>query len=589
MPALFLTLLPALLAGVISFAVGGLVRRVALARDIVVAPRPDRWHQTPTPTYGGIGILLGTVAGAAIGGGLNGAAWPVLVAGAVLFVAGWIDDVRQMSALEKMVSSLAVAAFFVFSIRSASSATPLHAILTVLAILWFGGLVNAINLLDNMDGLATGVTAIGAAGLALTFGAELGPSLTATLVALMGALLGFLGWNRHPARMFMGNCGSLAIGGLIAGSATMAIARTGTTGGAAAALLILIVPVFDSSFVVLLRRLAGRSTTRGNIDHTSHRLVSAGFSDKTAVWLLYALGAIGALAGWLLETRSGTAPLAVAVAVGTLMIALWLARVPAYAGQDFKAFQSAPFAPLLTDLTFRWHAGEVLLDLILITSCYYAAYRVRFEGDPNMPVFLNSFARSLPAILGTQLAALYASGLYKRMWRTFGLHDVSTVVRAVGSGVILSVLVVTYLYKFEAFSRSVFVIYAVLLTAAIITTRSSFRVFGRMAARTAARTRVAIYGAGARGLLLARELEASEDAARIAVAFIDDDEGKQARRLVGVAIRGTGRDLDALLTKYAVQEVIISTPAIGADIEAHVRAVCGPRGIAVARLFYEIR
>ena len=63
MPALFLTLLPALLAGVISFAVGGLVRRVALARDIVVAPRPDRWHQTPTPTYGGIGVLLGTVGG----------------------------------------------------------------------------------------------------------------------------------------------------------------------------------------------------------------------------------------------------------------------------------------------------------------------------------------------------------------------------------------------------------------------------------------------------------------------------------------------------------------------------------------------
>jgi UDP-GlcNAc:undecaprenyl-phosphate GlcNAc-1-phosphate transferase len=440
-----------------------------------------------------------------------------------------------------------------------------------------------------MDGLATGVTAIGAAGVALTFASELGPSLTATLVALTGALLGFLGWNRHPARMFMGNCGSLAIGGLIAGSATMAIARTGTTGGAAAALLILIVPVFDSSFVVLLRRLAGRSTTRGNIDHTSHRLVSAGFSDKTAVWLLYGLGTVGALAGWMLQMRSGTAPLAVAVAVSTLMIGLWLARVPAYAGQDFKAFQSTPFAPLLTDLTFRWHAGEVLLDLILITSCYYAAYRVRFEGDPNMPVFLNSFARSLPAILGTQLAALYASGLYKRMWRTFGLHDVSTVVRAVGSGVILSVLVVTYLYKFEAFSRSVFVIYAVLLTAAIITTRSSFRVFGRMAARTAARTRVAIYGAGARGLLLARDLEASEDAARIAVAFIDDDEAKQARRLVGVAVRGTRRNLDVLLTKYAVQEVIISTPAIGADIEAQVRAVCAPHGIVVTRLFYEIR
>ena len=588
---MYSSVLAAVVAAIVSFAVGALVRRVALARGVVVAPRPDRWHQTPTPTYGGIGILAGAVAGAALAGGLAAPAWPVLIAAAVLFAAGWFDDLTQMSALAKMVSSLAVAAFFVFTIGSARTVTPMHAALVVLAILWVGGLINAINLLDNMDGLAAGVTAIAALGVAVTFAPVLGAPLVALLVALAGALAGFLGWNRHPARLFMGNCGSLAIGGIVAGAATIAMTRAASLTGVAAAVLILIVPVFDSSFVVLLRRLAGRSTTRGNIDHTSHRLVSAGFSDKTAVWLLYGLGIVGAGAGWLLQTRPGMVPIATAVAIGTLMVALWLARVPAYAGQDFQAFQNAPFAPLLTDLTFRWHAGEVLLDLVLITWCYYAAYRIRFEGDPNLPVFLESFARSLPVILGTQLAALYASGLYKRMWRTFGLHDVSTVVRAVGSGVVLSVLLVMYLYKtqFEAFSRSVFVIYAVLLTAAIIGTRSSFRVFGRMAARTGARRRVAIYGAGARGLLLARELQANEDEDRVPVAFIDDDESKQLRRLVGIAVRGTVGDLARLLDRYQVQEVIISTPAIGDELEARVRAVCAPRGIVVARLFYEIR
>jgi FlaA1/EpsC-like NDP-sugar epimerase len=280
---------------------------------------------------------------------------------------------------------------------------------------------------------------------------------------------------------------------------------------------------------------------------------------------------------------------AAAVGVTTLMVALWLARVPAYAGQDFQAFQNAPFAPLIADLTFRWHAGEVLLDLVLITSCYYAAYRIRFEGDADLPVFLTTFALSLPAILGTQLAALYASGLYKRVWRTFGLHDLSTVIRAVGSGVILSVLVVLYIYKFHAFSRSVFVIYAVLLTAAIVATRSSFRVFGRMAARTATRRRVAIYGAGARGQLLARELQANEDAVRTPVAFIDDDQSKVSRRVVGVAVRGTARDLEALVTKYRINEVLISTPAIGPEAEARVRELCAAKGVAVSRLFYEIR
>jgi UDP-GlcNAc:undecaprenyl-phosphate/decaprenyl-phosphate GlcNAc-1-phosphate transferase len=590
MTPLSLNLLAVAVAAAVSFTVAGLVRRAALRRGIVVAPRPDRWHQVPTPTFGGVGVFAGVIAGATLAGGLSAPAWPVLLAGGALFVIGWFDDLMPMSALAKMVSSLAVAGFFVLTLVTTRLTTPMHAALTVAAILWFGGLDNAINLLDNMDGLAAGVTTIAAVGLALTFTAELGPAIVTVLLTLAAALVGFLVWNRHPARMFMGNCGSLAIGGVIAASATIAIARAGTLRDAAAALLILIVPVFDSSFVILLRRLAGRSTTRGNIDHTSHRLVSAGFSDRTAVWLLYGLGIVGAAAGGFVHTHPGTgAPFAAAVLVGTLMIGLWLARVPAYAGQDFQAFQNAPFAPLITDLTFRWHAGEVLLDVVLISSCYYAAYRIRFEGDPNMPIFLATFSKSLPAILGTQLAALYASGLYKRLWRTFGLHDLATVMRAVGSGVILSVLVAAYLFKFQAFSRSVFLIYAVLLTAAIVATRSSFRVFGRMAKRTGARTRVAIYGAGARGQLLARELLASDESDRMPVAFIDDDESKLSRRVVGVAVRGTIRDLEMLLAKYRIEELVISTPAIGSEAEARVRAACAAKGVPVARLFYEIR
>jgi UDP-GlcNAc:undecaprenyl-phosphate GlcNAc-1-phosphate transferase len=147
--------------------------------------------------------------------------------------------------------------------------------------------------------------------------------------------------------------------------------------------------------------------------------------------------------------------IAVTFVVGLLMFLLYLPLLPAYVGQDFQALQNASFAPLLSDLTFRWHAGEVLLDLALIATCYYAAYRIRFDGDA-LATFLPGFAASLPAILGCQLAALYLSGLYSRMWSTFGLHDLSTVLRGVGGGLLLSVLAVTYLYKFERFSRGVF-------------------------------------------------------------------------------------------------------------------------------------
>jgi UDP-GlcNAc:undecaprenyl-phosphate GlcNAc-1-phosphate transferase len=486
------------------------------------------------------------------------------------------------------VSSLAVAAFFVFTLTT-FRVTPWQASLTVVAVVWFGFIDNAINLLDNMDGLASGVSAIAAVALAVTFGQELGP-LVLVLAAVGAALLGFLMWNRHPAKIFMGNCGSLAIGGILAACATLAVARAGTGTAAVAAGLILVVPIFDTTFVVVLRRLAGRSTTRGNIDHTSHRLVSAGFSEPKAVAVLYALGLGGAVTAWWIRVNPTAAwPVAVIFLVAVVMFGLYLARVPAYAGQDFQALHNVPFAPLLSDLTFRWHAGEVLLDLALIATCYYAAYRIRFDGEALVN-FLPSYAASLPAILGCQLAALYLSGLYSRMWSTFGLHDLSTVVRGVTGGLVLSVLAVTYVFKFERFSRSVFLIDAVLLLIAILGTRSSFRIIGRVAARNSPhKRRVAIYGAGVRGQLLAREMFANAGWARNPVAFVDDARQKRSQRIVGVPVRGSLDDLERILEAQAIEEVLISSVSINGSVEERVREVCARLDIPVSRLYLDIR
>jgi UDP-GlcNAc:undecaprenyl-phosphate/decaprenyl-phosphate GlcNAc-1-phosphate transferase len=576
-------------AAVLSAIGAGLVRAAMLRLGIIVRPRPDRWHRTPTPTYGGVAILLAVgISLAIIVPDALASLLPLGAAGIALFAAGWYDDLVPMSALEKMVSSLAVAAFFVYTLGGVR-ATPVHAALTVAAVIWFGFIDNAINLLDNMDGLASGVSAIAALALVAVFSSELGAG-SHLLIALAGALLGFLVWNRYPAKIFMGNCGSLAIGGILAACATLAIARAATFTAVAAAALILIVPIVDTIFVVLLRRLAGRSTTRGNIDHTSHRLVSAGFSEPKAVAVLYALGVGGGVCAYLLRTSPSAGwPIAVTFIVGVLMFLLYLARVPAYAGQDFQALQNASFAPLLSDLTFRWHAGEVLLDLALIATCYYAAYRIRFDGDA-LATFLPGFAASLPAILGCQLTALYLSGLYSRMWSTFGLHDLSTVLRGVGGGLVLSVLAVTYLYKFERFSRGVFVIDAVLLTLAIVGTRLSFRILGRVAARGSSdRRRVAIYGAGSRGQLLARELQVNPSWGLNPVAFLDDERGLHSRRLVGVPVRGAAADLERIIRSLSVEEVLLSSPAINGSVEVRVREVCAQLNVPVRRLHLDIR
>lgn len=585
----------------VTLVAGAVVRRAAIRLGAVVPLRADRWHRHPTPTFGGVAVLLGVAVAVAV----HVPVWlpdpfltvTVMATGVGLFAIGWYDDLRPFSAVAKIVNSLAAAAFFVFVVSRAFPALqvgPISVIAALVAMLWFAGLDNAVNLLDNMDGLAAGVSAIAALGLAATFHDALGPGLVIVLIGLAGALAGFLVWNRQPARLFMGNCGSLAVGGILAACSTIAVARTGTFVDAVAVLLIFVTAVFDTGFVMLLRRLAGRSTTAGNIDHISHRLVSAGCTERNAVHILYALTAAGAVAGFLLHTRGvGTWPAGALVALAAVMLGLYLARVPAYSGQDFAAFQGAPFAPLFSDLTMRWHLGEVLLDLVLITVCYYSAYYLRFEGD-QLRQFLWSFRASLPLMLGCQIAALYSSGLYSRAWTTFGFHDFWPVVRGVALGSMASVLLVNLIYKntaeMELFSRGVWVIDAFLLAGAIIVTRLSFRILSRVTDYSGTRkSRVMIYGAGVRGQLLVREMLANSEWERNPIGFLDDDASKHGKRLLGVQVHGSVEDLADALRKYSVEEVLLSSPSINGTVEARVREVCATRDIPVRRLHLEIQ
>jgi UDP-GlcNAc:undecaprenyl-phosphate GlcNAc-1-phosphate transferase len=355
-------------------------------------------------------------------------------------------------------------------------------------------------------------------------------------------------------------------------------------------LLIFVVPLFDTGFVLVLRRLAGRSATRGGTDHVSHRLVSLGFSARSAVRILYLLGIVGGFTAW-----AGSAggidsmiPLAALLAVVVTLLGIYLARVPAYNAEDFLALQKSSFAPFLKDLTFRWHAGEVMLDLVLITACYYLAYRLRFEGE-DLRNFLPSFTASLPAVLGVKLASLYVSGLYQRSWGTFGLRDVAAVIRGVGLGSVLSVLAAAYLYRFERFSRLVFILDAILLTLAVIATRVSFRTMNLVAASRSKRSRrVLVYGAGAFGQMLVREMRANAEWNMNPVAFIDDDPLKRRRWIMGVPVRGALSQLEHTLRRYSIDEVVLSSPSINGNVEHRIREVCLELECPVRRLHLEI-
>src|SRR5687768_7541732 len=182
---------------------------------------------------GGIAIAGATVAGFAVTGFdvdviAPVAAWlPVLLASLAMFVVGIVDDRLQLSPLAKLVASLAIGAFLVFAMSEAQPAGAVSLTWTLLATIWFAGVCHALNLLDNMDGLAAGVALIATVFMAWLLARALGPGLVVVLTSLAGALAGFLFWNRPPARLFMGDSGSLFIGAVLGASALVAVFRTG--------------------------------------------------------------------------------------------------------------------------------------------------------------------------------------------------------------------------------------------------------------------------------------------------------------------------------------------------------------------------
>ena len=253
---------------------------------------PDRWHQTTTPTSGGI-ALFGAFALALVPALLSNAVAreyvPLILGAGVACAIGHLDDAVSIGAPKKFVGQAALAlTAAVAGVRP--DWLPLWAGIPVACLVLVASM-NSFNLLDNMDGLAAGTAAIAALGLAFVAGLVSGSGSSVVAAALAGACLGFLPFNSRrgrPAALFLGDSGSHMLGFAIGGLALLASPRG--AGGVAAAvvapLLILALPVLDTGLVMLVRLSEGRPVWQGGRDHSSHRLVYSGMGERRAVAVL---------------------------------------------------------------------------------------------------------------------------------------------------------------------------------------------------------------------------------------------------------------------------------------------------------------
>lgn len=304
--------------GVAAFALTGLltwpVRAIAIRLGAMDAPNLARKTQSePVPYLGGVAIALGitliTFAAVFVGGNKSGEntsqlkdlALTVLLPALVLGALGLIDDLRSLSPWPRLITQSLVGSVVAFMIvQGGTIGTPFGTTTfnTAVTIFWIVGVCNSINFFDNLDGAASGAVAIAALGvffIAFDRGQEL---VSALSIVTAGATIGFLMWNKSPAKIYMGDAGALFLG-IIISVATIRLnpGITPTWKSLTIPVILLAVPLLDTCVAVFSRIARGLSPLTGGKDHLSHRLVRAGLSRRvTAVSLWSASGVCAATA-----------------------------------------------------------------------------------------------------------------------------------------------------------------------------------------------------------------------------------------------------------------------------------------------------
>lgn len=292
---------------------------------LVDRPSSTKAHAHPTPLLGGLAIYMAYFIALFFAVDIG---WPtaaLFIGGSILLTVGIIDDKIRIMPRVKLIGQVVAA---LAAIRMGIRVEFIHNyyLSVVFTCLWIIGITNAINLLDNLNGLSAGITAISAAFFGL-LAWERGDFLIAALsLSLCGSSLGFLKYNFPKAHIFMGDAGSLFIGFLLA---TIAVwgswsAPTHIT-SLAIPIFILGYPIFDTTLVVISRLRSGRSIFQGGKDHSSHRLALLGLKKKRAVLVIFFINSCLGLAGYILsKVYRPMAAILIALIVFLCMVALGL-------------------------------------------------------------------------------------------------------------------------------------------------------------------------------------------------------------------------------------------------------------------------
>ncbi|MDR3364176.1 MAG: undecaprenyl/decaprenyl-phosphate alpha-N-acetylglucosaminyl 1-phosphate transferase [Clostridiales Family XIII bacterium] len=310
------------LAFVISLGAAPLSILIAKRANVLDVPTDERrMHSRPIPRLGGIAIFISFFVCTLIlrqliqygyfweanADEMLGKLTAVLVSGALIFVLGVIDDIKNIRAHYKLAFQIGIAAvafalgiripqIAVFGWHFADNSAGGAFVSFIVTVIWIVAITNMINLIDGLDGLAAGVSGI--AALAIAYTAYINGYYTAAfaMAILAGSTLGFLPFNFYPAKVFMGDCGAMFLGFMIASVSIISPAKSATIVAIIAPVIVLGVPAFDTAFAMIRRKIRGKSMFEADKGHLHHQLTRIGIGQRRSALILYGISGIMGIA-----------------------------------------------------------------------------------------------------------------------------------------------------------------------------------------------------------------------------------------------------------------------------------------------------
>jgi UDP-N-acetylmuramyl pentapeptide phosphotransferase/UDP-N-acetylglucosamine-1-phosphate transferase len=622
-----------LIAFVVTYFLTPAVRSLAVRFGAVDLPNERRPHKHPTPRGGGLAVVLGIYAACTLGlsfsdgtrpGGFDYHWWlNFLPASLILLAVGLVDDIHGLGAWKKLAGQVAAALWIALSgtrhfgimFGYVSGTTHFGGMFGhelppfldgLLVVVWIVAVINAYNLIDGLDGLASGLAIISATGLCGILVLGNLPGVVLPLVALVGACLAFLRYNFHPATIFLGDTGSMSIGLILGIVSLQTFTKNTFFLSMTIPLLILGVPIYDALLAIWrrsVRRYFGGEASDGSgkpggimspdVEHLHHRLVRMGLSTRRVAMVLCVTNAVLVVFGLLLTTfqshASGIFLLALLAFVYVLLRHMAVIELRE-TGRVLLTGLRRPTHSLLKALAYPFWDAFCLAGSLALAMWVF---------EPVQAGFWQTWFLDLPIWVTPTFCLLAVSRTYVTVWTRARILDVLMLLFTFLAGLLLSLGIALLIDPNSAskwFLRALVI--AALGNGAMILARVFYRcveeivLYLRSSSDVkAGMERVVLYGAGGRCQLFLKERgfhNSSSFDQRVIIGLIDDEPALHFKWVYGYLVLGAERDLPQLIPHHRITGIII-TATLSPESLAAARELASQYGLSLSEWRFESR